>query len=55
MALARVPGWWRERHLGVRLWDRLLVDTDLDQFRIFIRSVPRIPRTYVGPGIPDDR
>ena len=54
MALARVPGWRRERYLGVRLWDRLLADADFDQFWIFVRSVPRVPRSYVCPGIPDD-
>ena len=54
MALASVPGWWRERHLGVRLRHRLLANADLDELRVFVRPVPRVPRSYVRPGIPDD-
>jgi len=54
MALARIPGWRRDRHLGVRLWHRLLDNADLDQFWLFLRSVPRVPRSHVRPGIPDD-
>ena len=55
MALARFSGWWRERHLGVRLRHRLLANADLDKFWVFVRSIPRVPRSYVRPGIPDDR
>ena len=55
MALARIFGWGRERHLGVRLRDRLLADADLDQFWIFVRPVPWVPRSHVCPSIPDDR
>ena len=55
MALARVSGWWRERYLGVRLRHRVLVNADLDQFWIFVRSVPWVPRPYVPSSVPDDR
>ena len=54
MALARFPSWRGERHLGVWLRHSLLADPDLDQFRIFIRSVPRVPRAHVRSGIPND-
>lgn len=54
MALARVSGRWRERHLGVWLRHRLLANADLDKFWVFVRPIPRIPRPYVRPGIPND-